>query len=107
MKASLLCLAVLIALSALPCRAVSGAEAPDDKLDARIPKADPTKYKSIRDAKDWANPYLIGRADGVEVTSSALAKGRQVVATKELSKTLAALPVSAWPYGRIVAVQEV
>ncbi len=107
MKVILFCFAVFFVLSVSPWHEPPRVAAADEKLDASIPKADPKKYKSIHDAKDWANPYLIVRAEGVEVVSKAIAKGRKVIATKELSKTLAALPVSAWPYGKVVAVQEI
>ena len=33
-------------------------------LQNRIPKPDPKKYRSVQDAKDWKNPYLIVRPDG-------------------------------------------
>jgi hypothetical protein len=106
MKVSMLPLAVVL-LSVLACLQACVARAADDKLDEKIPKADKKKYESIRDAKDWANPYLVVRAEGVEIVSKGIAKGRKTVATRELRKTLAALPVTAWPYGRVAAVQEI
>src|SRR2546425_852124 len=36
-------------------------------LENRIPKPDPKKYHSVQDAKDWKNPYLIVRRDGIEI----------------------------------------
>jgi hypothetical protein len=36
-------------------------------LQNRIPKPDPKKYHAVQDAKDWKNPYLIVRRDGVEI----------------------------------------
>ena len=71
----------------------------------RIPAADPEKYKSVRDAKDWANPYLIVKANGIDVISKTLPSGRKVVAPGELREALMTLPSTAWPYGRVVAIQ--
>src|SRR5437588_11628839 len=106
MKAVMFSVAVLL-VSVVACLQASAAKADDDKLDEKIPKADRKKYESIRDAKDWANPYLIVRANGIEIVSKGIDKGHRVVATNEVRKTLASLPVSAWPYGRVVALQEI
>ena len=76
----------------------------DLTLDPRISAADREKYRSIRDAKDWENPYLIVLRDGVDVR----AKGyRGTLPVSELRRALVALPVSAWPYGGVVAVQQI
>jgi len=76
------------------------------RLDPRIAPASPQRYKSIRDAKDWENPYLVIRRDGIEVIAKGLPSGRTTVARADLQRTLIALPLSAWPYGRVVAVQD-
>jgi hypothetical protein len=76
------------------------------RLDPRIGAAAPQRYKSIRDAKDWENPYLVIRRDGIEVIVKRLPSGRQTVAVADLERTLIGLPVTAWPYGRVAAVQE-
>jgi hypothetical protein len=76
-------------------------------LNPRIGPAAPERYKSIRDAKDWENPYLVIRRDGIEVIAKGLASGRKTVAAADLEQTLIALPLTAWPYGRVVAVQEI
>jgi hypothetical protein len=75
-------------------------------FNQRVPAANHEKYKSVRGAKDWANPYLVVLRDGIEVVSSALPSGRKVVAASALRETLTGLPTTAWPYGRVVAVQE-
>jgi hypothetical protein len=70
-----------------------------------IPAADTAKYKSVRDMKNWQNPYLIVRADGValfDVADSA----EIVLKPNELLPELAKLPPSNWPYGRVVAATE-
>ncbi len=56
--------------------------------------------------KNWQNPYLIVRADGValfDVADSA----EIVMKPDELLPALAKLPASNWPYGRVVAAAEV
>ena len=79
------------------------------RLDPRIGAAAPQRYHSVRDAKDWENPYLVIRAGGIEVIVNRLPSGlksRKTVAAADLEQTLIRLPVTAWPYGRVVAVQE-
>jgi hypothetical protein len=76
------------------------------RLDPRIGAAAPKRYASVRDAKDWQNPYLVIRRDGIEVIAKQLPTGRKTVAAVELERTLVGLPVTAWPYGRVAAVQE-
>ena len=76
------------------------------QLDSRIKPPDPQLFASIRDAKGWNNPYLIVRPEGIEIVSSALPSGRKSVARADLRSALIELSVLAWPYGRVVAVQE-
>jgi hypothetical protein len=61
------------------------------------------KYDSIRDAKDWQNPFLVIEGDGVEVE---LPDDRAKVTTDKLQDYLSNLPDRYWPYGEIVAAQE-
>lgn len=74
-------------------------------LQSRIPKADPKKYDAIRDAADWKNPYLIVRRDGVEIIGM-MAVGHSIP-VDSVSGALRELPDSAWPYGLVVAVQDI
>jgi hypothetical protein len=76
----------------------------DLTLDTRIPAADRQKYRSIRDAKDWENPYLVVLKSGLDVRARGY---RKTVPASALRRVLVELPVSAWPYGAVVAVQEV
>jgi hypothetical protein len=71
-----------------------------------IPPADPEKYKLIRDAEDWANPYVIVNKDGLELISRATSPTRRTIPTAKLRESLLRLPLKAWEYGRVVAVQE-
>lgn len=55
--------------------------------------------------KNWRNPYLIVRADGVTVLDVA-DSAELTVKPDDLLATLSRLPVSNWPYGRVVAAAE-
>ena len=72
-------------------------------LDPSVGEVDRAAYAGVRDAAEWGNPYLIVRVDGVEIRS---AGESGVVAADGVAAALAALPATAWPYGRVVAVQE-
>jgi hypothetical protein len=74
-------------------------------LRDRIPKRDPKKYQSVQDAADWKNPYLIVRPDGVEIVG--MTPVGRTIAVESVPAVLEGLPNSAWPYGLIVAVQDI
>jgi hypothetical protein len=74
-------------------------------LQSRIPRPDPKKYQAIRDAADWKNPYLIVRRDGVEIIGR-MAVGHSIP-VDSVPGALKELPDSAWPYGLVVAVQDI
>jgi hypothetical protein len=73
-------------------------------LRDRIPKPAPNKYHSVRDAADWRNPYLIVRPDDIELVG--MTPVGQGIPVNSILKVLERLPDSAWPYGLIVAVQD-
>jgi hypothetical protein len=77
------------------------------RLNARISPANPRRYKSVHDAEKWQNPILVIRADGIQVISKGLRSGDLTVASNDLRRTLIDLPVTAWPYGRVVVVQDI
>jgi hypothetical protein len=77
------------------------------RLDPRIGAAAPQRYKSIRDAQGWENPCLVIRRDGIEVIVRRVPPSRQTVAAADLERTLIGLPITAWPYGSVAAVQEI
>ncbi len=106
-------LPLLLALSILPL-SCSSAPKPDDPavLEAQaavkiqsIPAANPDKYRGMIEMKNWRNPYLIVRRDGVGLLDVANNEQR-LLKPQELLQALAQLPDSAWPYGRVVAVSE-
>jgi hypothetical protein len=74
-------------------------------LRQRIPKADPSKYQQVRDGKDWKNPYLVVRRDGVEIIGFTSAE--PAIPLESIAAELERLPASAWPYGLVVAVQDI
>ena len=74
-------------------------------LENRIPKPDPKKYHSVQDAKDWKNPYLIVRRDGIEIVG--MTPVGRAITVESVPGVLERLPASAWPYGLVVAVQDI
>ena len=70
-----------------------------------IPSADAARYERIHDMKNWRNPYLIVRTDGVALLDAA-DNAEIRLKPEELLPALAALPASNWPYGRVVAATE-
>ncbi len=85
------------------CSSQRAAPAPDPGVVLQaIPAADPGRYEHVRDMKNWRNPYLIVRADGVALLDSA-DSAEIILKPDELLPALARLPASNWPYGRVVA----
>ena len=75
-------------------------------LDPAIPPARASEYQKIQDGAQWLNPRVLVRAKTVDVKSSALTDGGVTVPLEELPQVLVGLPVSAWPYGRVVLGSE-
>lgn len=97
---------VALGLSAVCCSPPPKTAAPDpaDLLQS-LPAAEPAKYERIVDMRNWRNPYLIVRADGVALLDPA-DSAEILLKPDEVLAALAYLPASAWPYGRVVAVSE-
>jgi hypothetical protein len=74
-------------------------------LSSRIPKPDPNKYQVIRDGKDWQNPYLVVRPEGIEIYR--ITPPARGVPVESVLDILEHLPDSAWPYGLVVVVSDV
>jgi hypothetical protein len=100
---------VLCLLTALVLAACSQKNGPNKPSAAAIlqtiPSADPTKYDHIQNTKNWRNPYLIVRADGVALYDPA-DSAEIILKPEEVIGALAQLPRSNWPYGRVVAATE-
>ncbi len=97
---------LLACLTFAACSHDGVAKTPDPLSQLQtIPAADSAKYEHIKDMRNWRNPYLIVRADGVallDVEDSA----EIILKPDELLPALAKLPASEWPYGRVVAATE-
>jgi len=90
----------------LGCSQQSTAASPDPQtLLQAIPAATPAEYAKVRDMRTWRNPYLIVRRDGVALYDIA-DSAEIILKPDELLPTLAKLPASNWPYGRVVAAAE-
>lgn len=74
-------------------------------LHNRIPKPDPKKYHAVQDLKDWKNPYLIVQDQGIQMICDTIRSG-QLIPVELVPKAWESLPISAWPYGSVVVVQE-
>jgi len=103
LAASLVILASCAKPPSAPAQAAS--VSPEARIQ-QIPAADPQKYAALKDMKAWRNPYLIVRLDGVGLLDVSNSE-QQIVDPDKLPEALAKLPASAWPYGRIVAIQEI
>jgi hypothetical protein len=102
-----LCFAIgLIAISFAACDSPPRAQQPDAATILKaLPPADPARYEHFPDMKNWRNPYLIVRSDGVALLDVA-DNAEVVLKPEELLDRLARVPESEWPYGRVVAATE-
>ena len=90
-----------------------------------VPPPSKGRYLSVHSADGWANPFLTVHRDTVELrimfppsTGSPVDGGSSLlhpaaarkqtvdVRLNDLPDALAAIPSYAWPYGRVVAVEE-
>lgn len=97
-------IALVLLLGVTSCQQPPQAPDPAAQLQS-IPAADPGKYANMRDMKNWRNPYILIRADGVGLLDMA-DNAEIVLKPEELLPALAKLPATAWPYGRVIAVSE-
>ena len=97
---------LVLAISLGACTKPPTPAAPDPQTVLKaIPAANSAQYSHIRDMKNWRNPYLIVRADGVALLDVA-DSAEIILKPEELLPALAKLPASNWPYGRVVAAAE-
>jgi len=73
-------------------------------LDSKIAQPDRKQFTAIRNTQEWRNPFIVLNSDG---TLSITAQGtyRSKVDAKELEDLLSKLPVTAWPFGRVISIQ--
>jgi hypothetical protein len=76
------------------------------RLDPAIGPPMLDRYKSIRDSQDWRNPYLSVCPRGVLLDVRSISRVNATVPPDTLRQVLLDLPITAWPYGRIVALQD-
>jgi hypothetical protein len=101
---SLILLAAWVACSKAPGAAPeAAARAPKPTGLDSIPA--PSKYPGFRDLSGWKNPYLIVREDGIGLVDLSNHEVH-ILKPEQIPAELAALPSSAWPYGRVVLVAE-
>ena len=93
---------LVLAISLAACTKPATPAVPDPQA---IPAADSAQYSHIKNMKNWRNPYLIVRADGVALLDVA-DSAEIILKPEELLPALAKLPASNWPYGRVVAAAE-
>lgn len=97
---------LLLGVTLLACSSSQAPAAPTaEAILQAIPAPDPAQYEHIKDTKNWRNPYLIVRADGVVLFDSA-DSAEILLKPDEVLGALAKLPSSNWPYGRVVAATE-
>ena len=102
----LLLVGLTLAGFGLGCTSHATEKAADpNEVVAALPAPDPTQYERIQDMKNWKNPYLILRINGVDFYDAA-DNAEIHLKPDEIVPELAKLPASAWPYGRVVAVAE-
>jgi len=70
-----------------------------------IPAADAEKYRNLKGMKNWRNPYLTVLPEGIGLLDPADSE-QKLLKPEEVLPALAAMPASAWPYGRVVALVE-
>jgi hypothetical protein len=87
------------------CSRQNAQAAPDPTAQlSAIPLAAAANFPSFQAGKHWSNPYLVVRGQTVGLLSDATANEERILKPEEVLPALAALPQSAWPYGRAVAV---
>jgi len=107
------CFLILLAMGLAALAACSGSKSADGAISQvnpllrieALPPADAQKVSGVRDMKNWKNPYLIVRVDGVGLLDPANNE-QKILTPDQLLAGLGELPSSAWPYGRVVAVAE-
>jgi hypothetical protein len=104
--AAFLCAAIAFVSCSQPTNVQRVADTGTSALKNRIPPPDPNKYRSVRDARDWQNPYLMVRANGIDARPISAATETPTMSPADVVAYLEKLPSMAWPYGLVVAVQE-
>jgi hypothetical protein len=104
--AAFLCAAIAFVSCSQATNVQRVADTGTSALKNRIPPPDPNKYRSVRNARDWQNPYLMVRANGIDARPISAATETPTMSPADVVAYLEKLPSMAWPYGLVVAVQE-
>jgi hypothetical protein len=104
LRVGLLSILVLLTACSKP-RPVEPEQAAKPTDLERIPAADSSKYPALSNMKDWQNPYLVVRDDGIGLVDLSN-REIHVLKPEEVPAELVSLPSSAWPYGRVVLVTQ-
>ena len=72
-----------------------------------IPPPSKTQYLAVRTLTEWQNPYLTVEQSGATLHVTSVQRQDQAVKVSDLPSALNALPNGSWPYGRVVAVEEI
>ena len=104
--AAFLCAAIVFVSCSQPTNVQRVADTGTSALKNRIPPPDPNKYRSIVDARDWQNPYLMVQANGIDARPVSAATNAATMSPAEVVTYLERLPSGAWPYGLVVVVSE-
>ena len=110
MARCLFSISLCAAIALVACSQLKSSQKPvvagTSTLKNRIPPANPSKYRSIVDASDWQNPYLVVSANGIyALPISPAIRGRNDGPCR-CGYLLGKIAFRAWPYGLVVAVQE-
>ena len=73
------------------------------RLDDGIPAAHMAQFEHQCDEQKWSNPWIDLTGDGALLRSRSSPTLRRVSVDK-LGHALTQLPISDWPYGRVIAV---
>ena len=72
-------------------------------LKHRIPPADPAKYRTVVDAREWQTPYLMVQAKGIDARPISAATETPTMSPGGVVAYLEKLPSIAWPYPALFA----
>jgi hypothetical protein len=106
LHAAILCAAIAFVSCSQPTSMPRVADTGASPLKNRIPPPDPNKYRSVRDARVFQNPYLMVKANGIDARPISAATEAPTMSPADVVAYLEKLPSMAWPYGLVVAVQE-
>lgn len=107
-RLSLVALIVLGALVGWSCskpREAPTAETRQPTGLERIPDPDPSKYPPLSNMSGWQNPYFVVREDGIGFVDLSN-REIHILQVEEIPAELVSLPLSAWPYGRVVLIAQ-